>query len=83
MPAARSSEWGGRHPLRRRCAEMAHEMEGQDKSARSSRPAPTRVTRGRTRFRKAMPLNDEEVETMVADFDALQRGRPRSSRGVK
>lgn len=27
-------------------------------------------------FRKAMPLTEEEVESMVADFDALRRGRP-------
>lgn len=27
-------------------------------------------------FRKAMPLTEGEVEDMVADFDALRRGRP-------
>ncbi len=31
-------------------------------------------------FRKAMPLTEEEVESMVADFDALRRGRPLPSR---
>jgi hypothetical protein len=33
-----------------------------------------------TNFRKAMPLTDEE---MVADFDALRRGRPLPSRASK
>lgn len=32
-------------------------------------------------FRKAMPLTEDEVEKMVADFDALRRGRPLPSRG--
>ncbi len=34
-------------------------------------------------FRKAMPLSDDEVEEMVADFDALRRGRPLPSGGAK
>lgn len=34
-------------------------------------------------FRKAMPLSDEEVEQMVADFDALRRGRPLPDRSAK
>ena len=34
-------------------------------------------------FRKAMPLTEDEVEEMVADFDALRRGRPLPSRGAK
>jgi hypothetical protein len=34
-------------------------------------------------FRKAMPLIDDEVEEMVADFDALRRGRPLPSRSPK
>jgi antitoxin (DNA-binding transcriptional repressor) of toxin-antitoxin stability system len=34
-------------------------------------------------FRKAMPLTDDEVEEMVADFDALRRGRPVPSRSPK
>ena len=34
-------------------------------------------------FRKAMPLTDDEVEEMVADFDALRRGRPLPSRSAK
>lgn len=35
------------------------------------------------RFRKAMPLTEDEVEGMVADFDALRRGRPLPSRSGK
>jgi antitoxin (DNA-binding transcriptional repressor) of toxin-antitoxin stability system len=34
-------------------------------------------------FRKAMPLTEDEVEEMVADFDALRRGRPLPSRPGK
>ena len=34
-------------------------------------------------FRKVMPLTDDEVEEMVADFDALRRGRPLPSRSAK
>ncbi len=34
-------------------------------------------------FRKAMPLTDDEVEEMVADFDTLRRGRPLPSRSPK
>ena len=34
-------------------------------------------------FRKAMPLTEDEVEEMVADFDALRRGRPLPSRSAK
>jgi antitoxin (DNA-binding transcriptional repressor) of toxin-antitoxin stability system len=34
-------------------------------------------------FRKAMPLTDDEVEELVADFDALRRGRPLPNRSAK
>jgi len=34
-------------------------------------------------FRKAMPLTEDEVEEMVADFDSLRRGRPLPSRSAK
>lgn len=34
-------------------------------------------------FRKAMPLTEGEVEEMIADFDALRRGRPLPSRSGK
>jgi hypothetical protein len=34
-------------------------------------------------FRKAMPLTEDEVEEMVADFDALRRARPLPSRSAK
>ena len=34
-------------------------------------------------FRKAMPLSEGEVEEMVADFDALRRGRAPPSRSAK
>ena len=33
-------------------------------------------------FRKAVPLTEDDVEEMVADFDALRRGRPLPSRPV-
>ena len=33
-------------------------------------------------FRKAMPLTEDDIEEMVADFDALRRGRPLPSRPV-
>jgi len=32
-------------------------------------------------FRKAMPLSEDGVEEMVADFDALRHGRPLPSQG--
>jgi hypothetical protein len=50
---------------------------------RSSAEAVQRLQAAAADFRKAMPLNDEEVEAMVADFDALRRGRPLPNRGVK
>ena len=31
-------------------------------------------------FRKVVPLNEDEVEEMVADFDALRHGRPLPNR---
>jgi len=34
-------------------------------------------------FRKAMPLSEKEVEEVVADFDALRRGRPLPIHSVK
>lgn len=34
-------------------------------------------------FRKAMQITEGEVEEMVADFDALRRGRPLPSRSSK
>jgi antitoxin (DNA-binding transcriptional repressor) of toxin-antitoxin stability system len=34
-------------------------------------------------FRKTMPLTEDEVEAMVADFDALRRGRPLPGRSAK
>jgi hypothetical protein len=30
-----------------------------------------------------MPLTEDEVEAMVADFDALRRGRPLPGRSAK
>ena len=50
---------------------------------RSSAEAVQRLQAAAADFRKAMPLNDEEVEAMVADFDALRRGRPLPSRSPK
>ena len=34
-------------------------------------------------FHKAMPLTEDEVEAMVADFDALRRGRPRPGGSIE
>ena len=34
-------------------------------------------------FRKTMPLAEDEVEAIVADFDALRRGRPLPGRTAK
>ena len=34
-------------------------------------------------FRRAMSLTPDEVEEMVADFDALRHGRPLPRRGTK
>ncbi len=48
------------------------------------RPSANEVQRMQTaaaHFRKAMPLTDDVVEEMVADFDALRRGRPLPRRG--
>ena len=42
-----------------------------------------RLKEASARFRKAVPLSEEEVEEMVADFDALRRGRPLPSRSGK
>jgi antitoxin (DNA-binding transcriptional repressor) of toxin-antitoxin stability system len=50
------------------------------------RPSTVDVKRLQTaaeNFRKAMPLTEDEVEEMVADFDALRRGRPLPSRSAK
>ncbi len=42
-----------------------------------------RMQAAAARFREAMPLNDAEIEKMVAEFDALRRGRPLVNRGTK
>jgi antitoxin (DNA-binding transcriptional repressor) of toxin-antitoxin stability system len=42
-----------------------------------------RLQKTAANFRKAMPLSEQEVETMVADFDALRRSRPLPSRSRK
>jgi antitoxin (DNA-binding transcriptional repressor) of toxin-antitoxin stability system len=42
-----------------------------------------RVQTAAAKFRKTMPLTEQEVEEMVADFDALRRGRPLPSRSAK
>jgi antitoxin (DNA-binding transcriptional repressor) of toxin-antitoxin stability system len=34
-------------------------------------------------FHKVMPLTEDEVEEMVADFDALRRNRPLPNRSAK
>lgn len=50
------------------------------------RPSAEEVQRLQTAaasFRKAMPLTEDEVEAMVADFHALRRGRPLPGRSAK
>jgi antitoxin (DNA-binding transcriptional repressor) of toxin-antitoxin stability system len=47
---------------------------------RPSAEALQRMQDAAAKFREIMPLTDEEVEEMVADFDALRRGRPLPSR---
>jgi antitoxin (DNA-binding transcriptional repressor) of toxin-antitoxin stability system len=42
-----------------------------------------RVQQAAANFRKAVPLSEHEVEEMVADFDALRRGRPLPRRSIK
>ncbi len=42
-----------------------------------------RLQAAAAKFREAMPLNDDEVEEMVADFDALRRGKPVLNRKPK
>jgi antitoxin (DNA-binding transcriptional repressor) of toxin-antitoxin stability system len=42
-----------------------------------------RLTTAAANFRKAMPLTEEAVEEMVADFDALRRGHPLPTRSAK
>ena len=39
-----------------------------------------RVQAAAAKFREVMPLSEDEVEEMVADFDALRRGRPLPTR---
>ena len=44
-----------------------------------------RVQAAAAKVRELLPLSDDEVEEMVADFDALRRGRPlprRAAAGV-
>ncbi len=42
-----------------------------------------RLEAAAAKFRKAMPLSDDEVEEVVADFDALRRGKPLPTRSAK
>lgn len=42
-----------------------------------------RLNTAAANFRKAMPLTENEIEEIVADFDALRRGRPLRSRSTK
>ena len=42
-----------------------------------------RLEAAAAKFRKAMPLSDDDVEEMVADFDALRRGKPLPTRSTK
>ena len=39
-----------------------------------------RLQAAAAKFRQAMPLSDDEVDNVVADFDALRRGLPLPSR---
>ena len=42
-----------------------------------------RVQTAAANFRKLMTFSEDEVEEMVADFDALRRGRPLPTRTTK
>ena len=42
-----------------------------------------RVREATAKVQEAMPLSDQEIEEMVADFEALRRGRPRPGVSAK
>lgn len=42
-----------------------------------------RLQEAAANFRKAMPLSDDEVESMVAEFDTLRRASPPPARSAK
>ena len=50
---------------------------------RPSAEAVQRMLDAAANFRKVMPLDEREVEEIVADFDALRRGRPLPDRSAK
>ena len=47
---------------------------------RPSAKALQRLREATAKVQEVMPLSDEEIEEMVADFEALRRGRPRPGR---
>lgn len=42
-----------------------------------------RLQAAAAKVREVLPLNEDEVDELVADFDALRRGRPRRGQGAK
>jgi antitoxin (DNA-binding transcriptional repressor) of toxin-antitoxin stability system len=49
---------------------------------RPSAEALQRLRAAKAKVQEVMPLTEEEVEAMVADFDALRRGRPLPNPGA-
>ena len=49
---------------------------------RPSAEALQRLHDAKAKVQETMPLTEEEVEAMVADFDALRRGRPLPNPGA-
>jgi antitoxin (DNA-binding transcriptional repressor) of toxin-antitoxin stability system len=49
---------------------------------RPSAEALQRLRDAKAKVQETMPLTEEEVEAMVADFDALRRGRPLPNPGA-
>ena len=49
---------------------------------RPSAEALQRLRAAKAKVQETMPLTEEEVEAMVADFDALRRGRPLPNPGA-
>lgn len=50
---------------------------------RPSAEALQRLRAATAKVQDVMPLSDQEVDEMVADFEALRKGRPRSGSGGK
>jgi antitoxin (DNA-binding transcriptional repressor) of toxin-antitoxin stability system len=50
---------------------------------RPSAEALQRLRAATAKVQEVMPLSDQETEDLVADFEALRKGRPRSGAGEK